>query len=282
MSEKKKSALYGFCIGDALGAPVEFLTKDMIKKRYGTLTTYKSGFLGIPYFLKTAGSGTDDTRFLFALLNGIQKNKKEPLKEIAKEFNKLRLYPVFIGKNLLYDFLFYFGDWHKTSKFVHMILKGKTAGNGALMRSLAVALVYDELKEMIEITKIQAKMTHWNDISTECCVVYNTIAYYLLKGDSIKDAIEKATEKTEYRDFDINEILPNGYAPNTLKHVIFWLKETNNLEEAIVSAVNNGGDTDTIAALVGGLAGIYYGIENIPTHWIDKLKAKNKIEKIKI
>jgi ADP-ribosyl-[dinitrogen reductase] hydrolase len=47
--------------------------------------------------------------------------------------------------------------------------------------------------------------------------------------------------------------------------------------EAVLKAVNLGGDTDTTAAVTGGLAGIYYGVENIPTAWINQIARKDDI-----
>ena len=53
-------------------------------------------------------------------------------------------------------------------------------------------------------------------------------------------------------------------------------------KDAIVGAVNDGGDADTIAAICGGIAGAYYGFENIPEYLIESLDKKvvNKIEEI--
>jgi ADP-ribosylglycohydrolase len=102
----------------------------------------------------------------------------------------------------------------------------------------------------------------------------------LIKGKTLNEAVNFAIKDTEYVFFDIHTTEPNGFAPNTLKHVIYWLLHTDSFEEAVLSAVNEGGDTDTIAALVGAIAGIHYGMENIPEKWIDKLKAKKQINNL--
>ncbi len=52
---------------------------------------------------------------------------------------------------------------------------------------------------------------------------------------------------------------------------------TDNYGDAVLKAVNLGDDTDTVAAVAGGLAGIYYGFESIPTDWINQLAKKNNI-----
>ncbi|MFR9293606.1 MAG: ADP-ribosylglycohydrolase family protein [Turicibacter sanguinis] len=55
---------------------------------------------------------------------------------------------------------------------------------------------------------------------------------------------------------------------------------TNSYKEAVLAAVNLGDDTDTTAAVTGGLAGIMYGYESIPKEWIDQLKNKELIDSI--
>lgn len=53
---------------------------------------------------------------------------------------------------------------------------------------------------------------------------------------------------------------------------------TNSYKDCVLKAVNLGGDTDTIAAIAGGLAGTLYGYENILAGWISSLQAKNIID----
>ena len=60
---------------------------------------------------------------------------------------------------------------------------------------------------------------------------------------------------------------PTGHIENTLDNAMYWLFETNSVEEAIMGAVNHGGDADTIAAITGSLVGAYYGYNAIPTRW---------------
>lgn len=63
------------------------------------------------------------------------------------------------------------------------------------------------------------------------------------------------------------DIRSSGYVIDTLEAAIWSLLTTNSYESCVLRAVNLGGDTDTIAAVSGGLAGILYGIESIPIKW---------------
>ena len=70
---------------------------------------------------------------------------------------------------------------------------------------------------------------------------------------------------------------PTGYIVDTVYNAMEWFRRSHTLEEAIIGPVNDGGDADTIAALTGGLAGAYYGYNNIPKRWINKLNKEVKI-----
>jgi len=72
----------------------------------------------------------------------------------------------------------------------------------------------------------------------------------------------------------------SGYVMDTLHASFYCLINTNSYKECVLKAVNLGDDTDTTAAVVGVLAGLYYGRESIPKDWIDKLKNKALIEEL--
>ncbi|HEU0125509.1 MAG TPA: ADP-ribosylglycohydrolase family protein, partial [Flavobacterium sp.] len=75
-----------------------------------------------------------------------------------------------------------------------------------------------------------------------------------------------------------SEVFSSGYVLNTLEAAIWCFLQSDNYKDAVLKAVNLGSDTDTTAAVAGGLAGIYYGIENIPAKWIDSLARSNDIK----
>ncbi|WP_369492329.1 ADP-ribosylglycohydrolase family protein [Streptococcus ruminantium] len=76
-----------------------------------------------------------------------------------------------------------------------------------------------------------------------------------------------------------SEIASTGYVVDTLKAVIWCLGTTNSFESAVLKAVNLGGDTDTIGAITGTLAGALYKIESIPEKWINNIANKLLIDK---
>ena len=72
----------------------------------------------------------------------------------------------------------------------------------------------------------------------------------------------------------LDDIKSTGYIVDTLECVLWIFMNARNYKEAIIASTNIGGDTDTIGAIVGSMAGIYYGIDSIPSKWLDKLQRK--------
>ena len=73
----------------------------------------------------------------------------------------------------------------------------------------------------------------------------------------------------------MNLLEPSGYIVNTFNNAKYWAGK-NSFEEAIIGAVNHGGDADTIAAITGSLAGAKFGYDNIPKRWIEQLNPEVK------
>jgi len=67
------------------------------------------------------------------------------------------------------------------------------------------------------------------------------------------------------------DIKSSGYVVDTLEAAIWCLLNTDNYKDCVLRAVNLGEDTDTVAAVAGGLAGVYYGIGAIPAEWVERI-----------
>ena len=76
----------------------------------------------------------------------------------------------------------------------------------------------------------------------------------------------------------VDEIRSGGFVRDTFDAALWCLANTSSYAECALAAVNLGDDTDTTAAVAGALAGIVYGIEGIPSEWLDKLRGKDLIE----
>ena len=72
-------------------------------------------------------------------------------------------------------------------------------------------------------------------------------------------------------------ILSSGYVVHSLEAAIWSLITTDSFAEGLLKAANLADDSDSVAAIAGGLAGLYYGFESIPSEWIDVIQRKDYI-----
>lgn len=281
MLDKIKGALFGFAIGDTLGGTTEFLSKEQIKKQYGEVKE----IIGGGYWDLEKGETTDDTAMTLAVARGILKNPQDPIKDIGEEF--LKWYdsrPKDVGiiiRTVLSNFT---GNWFETAKRVHdEELNEFTAGNGSLMRCLPIALAYEDIEEIEAITSKQSKMTHYDSKADTACVIYNRIAYHVLHGKDLKEAIREEIKGTMYEIALSGEkptCPPNGYVVHTMHWVLYWLLNSDIYIDVVVGAANEGDDSDTIAAIAGGLAGLACGYNQLPRKYVEALLQKDEIEQV--
>ena len=81
----------------------------------------------------------------------------------------------------------------------------------------------------------------------------------------------------EFMNLEENNIKSSGYVVDTLEAAIWCFLNTDNYKDCVLKAVNLGDDTDTVGAVVGGLAGLYYGLDDIPKEWVDIIPKKEWI-----
>ncbi|AEO93493.1 ADP-ribosylglycohydrolase [Bacillus phage G] len=280
MLNKFKGALLGLAVGDALGATTEFMSKEEVKVMYN----YLNQIVGGGWLSLKAGDITDDTEMTICVAEGILNNYNNPIESIGKEFIKwYESDPKDVGLSTSCSIKNYFsyGDWFKASKKSHEEL-GKSAGNGSLMRCLPVALAYSNKDKMIEITTKQSKMTHYDDLASEACVIYSKIASNIIDGIVLKEAIRKEVKNTKYQMVLTNNLntVPDGFVVNTFSWVLKVLINTNNFNDVVEQLANLGEDSDTTAAIAGGLAGLHYGYDSIDEKYKNKIIVRNQIEEI--
>ncbi len=186
-------------------------------------------------------------------------------------------------------------------------------GNGSLMRILPIAFFiyclsqkysFDEEDKMEAVHNLSS-LTHRHKRTQIACGIYVNIALEFLENHdstlSLEELIANGINKSKeyyYNDasfenqlhhfdrvFSLNiqnlprdEIKSGGYCISSLEASIWCLLNNENYKDTLLQAVNLGYDTDTTACIVGGLAGIYYGYEDIPDEWITQLARLDYIE----
>jgi len=282
---KVYNGIMGVVVGDALGVPVEFKKRD----------TYKvTDMIGYGTYNQPPGTWSDDSSMTLATLESMVRLGKIDPTDIMLNF----FYWLDDGKFTPYGKVFDVGGG--TRRAIVRFANGKPAlkcggrtrmdnGNGALMRILPLAFVPHSAKDVERVTKL----THAHSISLIASRIYIYLANLLLNGTPLKNAIcslaylppvtnEKEFQRISYiGELSREEIRSSGYVVDTLEAALWCLWKTDNYWDCVLEAVNLGEDTDTVAAVAGGLAGIYYGCggeSGIPDEWIAQIPRRDWIK----
>lgn len=278
MLDRLKGGLYGVAVGDALGGTTEFMSVREVKAQYGYLTE----IIGGGVWQLEPGEVTDDTMMTLCVAEGILDNPAEPLEAIGRYF--LEWYqsrPKDIGNIIRHVFEKYEGDWLEAAFIAHADM-GQSGGNGSLMRCLPAALAYNDPAEVERVTTLQSRMTHYDPRCAEACVIYNRIADRLLRGEDLSEAILAEIKGSQYEGMieDEPDCPPSGFVVHTFRWVLHILLHASDFSDAVQRAANLGGDSDTIGAIAGGLAGIYCGYEGIPAKYAEAILIKDRLDRV--
>ncbi|PHJ58799.1 crystallin [Nostoc linckia z18] len=295
---KTLSGLMGLCVGDALGVPVEFTSRaERIKSPVTTM-------LGYGTWNQPPGTWSDDSSLSFCLAESLCRGYS--LEAIANSFWRWYKEAYWTPRGDVFDI-------GQTTHTALMRLKqgvvphqagGKVEnsnGNGSLMRILPMAYCHRNLtlSELIARVHDVSAITHAHARSQMACGIYISIAVSLLEGADLQTAYLQGLQDIqpiysarqfllekphfgriftgEIAKLPVEEINSGGYVIDTLESSLWCLLNSSSYSEAVLKAVNLGGDTDTTAAVTGGLAGIYYGVENIPRQWMNQIARKQDI-----
>lgn len=319
------NGIYGAIIGDALGVPVEFTTREERDK------DPVSGFREYGTHNQPKGTWSDDTSMILATMSSIERCNGINYEDIMQSFSQW----LYAGRFTPFGEVFDAGrTCEKAIKryirdHVDPLLCGGNQvddnGNGSLMRIIPVALIYasisfsfsdesvdywrdDIMNETVSVIHNVCALTHAHPRSKIACVLYTSICHELIRNrsynnefdsqflikviqyaidntfryysetaygndwynDEFKEELKKnsfirLTDVRSFADLPRTEIRSSGYVVDTLEAAIWCLLNSSNYKECILKAVNLGGDTDTIGAVAGGLAGLiadrYYWVE---------------------
>lgn len=274
-----KGALYGAVIGDALGAPVEFMSQRQIKSTVGVV----KDMLGGGWLKLAPGEGTDETALLLSTACGIMADSKNPCPQVGKHFiNWAISAPKDIGETTLRsidrtlakshgNFLVPKARWHESAKQVDLYSNRGSIDNGAILNTLYPALFYQDEFEAVEKALDISNMTHVNTQSDNACRLYVQFIFRIIHQDIDKQAMNEIVANTMYHNYEQEIVQPTISAFDSVVAMLHAFMETDTFEDAVLKAVNYGGDSDTIGAITGGLAGCYYGYEAIPKRFIEAL-----------
>jgi len=300
MTEKIKAVLFGVAVGDALGVPAEFSNREELRKN--PVTDMIGG-------AKTAhgqpvGTWSDDSSLTFCLAEAL--TQKYDLDLIALYFTKWLNRLMWTPWGEIFDIgTATYLAIKQLEDGVRPELAGgndeNSNGNGSLMRILPLLfyLCDKSVEERFRITRQVSSITHRHIRSIVACFYYLEFAKKLLEGKDIfviykelqteisafLQNIVSAEEMNKFArifkqniyELPENEINSTGYVIDTLEASLWCLFNSDSYEKCVLKAVNLGRDTDTTAAVAGGLAGLHYGFKNIPKKWINQLARSEDI-----
>ena len=136
-----------------------------------------------------------------------------------------------------------------------------------------------------------AGLTHRHGISIKACVLYVSAADKILREVSFEEVMADMCSDSwcgtiglhDVRGIRREEVKSTGYVVDTLEAALWCLYNTDNYRDCVLTAVNLGDDTDTVAAVAGGLAGLMYGCggkEGIPEEWVIQIPRREWIKSL--
>lgn len=286
LRERCEGALYGSLVGDALGVPVEFSTRE--QRDTDPVTDMRA----FGTWHQPAGTWSDDGALLLCTTESLIEGAD--IERTGKSFVRWMKNGEWTAHGKIFDI------GGTTQAALSRIDAGcpsslaggqevESNGNGSLMRILPVALrFHSDSPHTVSLLAMQlSAITHAHIRSQLACSLYCLIAQGLLAGETIPLAYQKAltlfrpiiaTNPEERTHFDrlLSGQLPeqprtairsSGYVLDTLEASIWCLHHHLDFASTVLAAVNLAGDTDTTACVTGGLAGIHYGVSSIPTSW---------------
>lgn len=308
MSNTILDGIMGLCVGDALGVPVEFISREVLKANPVT------GMRGFGTHNQPIGTWSDDTSMTLCLVDSLAGGLD--YKDIMTKFQLWLTEGAYTPHGEVFDVGI------STRQAIKRFMIGteplkcggvgeRDNGNGSLMRILPLLFYiqslygtdFEEVDEAFSIIHDVSALTHAHKRSKIACGIYISVASMLIDKMDLKNAVElgiyKAGEyykqKPEFKDelsrfsrlfdedfqkLDERKIKSSGYVVDTLEAAIWCLLNSKSYKECVLMAVNLGEDTDTVAAVAGGLAGLYYGYENIPEKWINQIVKREYIEEL--
>lgn len=304
---KVYDGIIGVAIGDALGVPVEFVSREELAKCPVT------GMRGYGTHDQPAGTWSDDTSLTLALMDSITYRQAIDYHDIMDKFSQWFLYGAYTAAEEVFDV------GGATSRAIMNFERGINPldcggvseyenGNGSLMRILPAAYYIKKKAgimpdKQMDIVHNISSLTHRHTISLIGCGIYVNVALKLLSGSlALRDGIRQGMEEAfqyyssqrwenisvydrlknieSFADLPESEIRSSGYIVDTLEAAIWCLLNTSAFQECVLKAVNLGDDADTVGAVAGGLAGIYYGAGSIPLEWRTVILKRDYIEKL--
>ncbi|MFF7850051.1 ADP-ribosylglycohydrolase family protein [Streptomyces sp. NPDC007910] len=277
--DRAVGAVLGSAVGDALGAPFEFGLPGVFRERFPDGAGELCGGGGWD-----PGEATDDTQMAVLLGESLLERGGLDLPDVFDRFRRwAAAEPKDIG--LQTEQVLLGGDPWDLASSLHFQVNMYAAGNGSLMRA-ATSAVYFAARgrtATMDAARRIAALTHGDGAAWEGTAILHELVRVALLGEDPLVALPATLAEVDpaHRDRWATVLAPgwhpddatefNGAVWPCLGSAVWALRTTPSFEEALAVAVDLGGDTDTVAAVTGTLAGAVYGSAAVPARWLSAL-----------
>jgi ADP-ribosylglycohydrolase len=274
-------AILGSAAGDALGAPFEFGPEGALSARFPMPDADGEMCGGGGW---DPGEATDDTQMAVLVGESLLECGGLELPDVFRRFQRwAAAEPKDIG--LQTEAVLSSGDSWDLAAALHFQTAGRAAGNGALMRAAPSAVYFagHGTEATMDAGRRIAALTHGDRAAWEGTALFHELVRVALAGGDPLRALPNALDLVhpDHRARYEVVLAPawhpdhatefNGAVWPCLGSAVWAVRSTSSYEGAVRAAIDLGGDTDTVAAVTGGLAGAVYGMSAIPERWIEPL-----------
>jgi ADP-ribosyl-[dinitrogen reductase] hydrolase len=286
LSDRYRGSLLGLACGDAVGTTVEF-------KPRGSFAPVTDMLGGGPFNLK-AGQWTDDTSMALCLAESlINKGAFNPADQMGRYLNWWQ-WGYLSATGECFDIGITvreaLAEFQATGNAYSGSSNPYTAGNGSLMRLAPVVLfAFPDAQRIAQLAADSSRTTHAAPEAIECCQLFAALIAKALHG-ATKAELQRLTDLSfsepkvaaiaqgQYLEKPREAIVGSGYCVASLEAALWCFQHSDSFADAVLQATNLGDDADTTAAIVGQLAGAYYGVQGIPEAWLAKLHMADEIQ----
>ena len=282
--------LLGLACGDALGRPVEFRSTEQITALHGTVTE----MLGHGTHGQPAGTVTDDTDMALCIARSLVEREAFDGQDIADRFRAWYDSGPFDIRLMTTDALREYGGGTSWEDAGHEVWKhsseGSNAGNGSVMRCAPHPIAFaDDLDTLVEVSMQSSAITHYDPRCRFGCAVLNCTIAGFLRGDDapLVTALDRVRDDAPAELIDAlrpvldeiedDQLETTGYVVYTLQTALHDALRADSAEDAVVTAVDRGGDTDTVGAVTDALAGARFGPGSLPNRWLDTIEHRGEL-----
>ncbi|WP_082070885.1 ADP-ribosylglycohydrolase family protein [Gynuella sunshinyii] len=283
--QRYQGCLLGLACGDAVGTTLEF-------RERGSFAPLTDMVGGGPFNLKP-GQWTDDTSMALCLAYSLLECEGFDADDQMQRYCRWRNEGYLSSNGRCFDIGVTVSEaisqYLRTGDPYSGSTNPFTAGNGSLMRLAPVVMYFSPaLESVIRYAGDSSRTTHGAKECIDACRYFAVLLHQCFAGADKDSILHSALYQPEtrkvaaiatagYRQKTVDQVRGTGYVVDSLEAALWCFASTENFQDAILQAANLGDDADTTAAICGQIAGAFYGVDGIPSHWRQKVTMQTEI-----